>query len=211
MHRCATHLSAAPGYIFALECRRRGKNDIGVARGCRPERFIDDDGLGFAPGFAQSVEVLVVMERIAARPVDQLDVGKGQCLAVERNRRAGVEQHVGNARHRNERRHRVAVSRQFTHLEWKGAPPGEAKIVDATIAVTHTLPWCTQVAEHRTQYRNHPIRLVAVLGPLQRPADGQQGRFGCHAPRQLSNPFRFDLAQRCCPVGIFGDPVGFAY
>ena len=60
---------------------RRRQHDVGVARGRGPERLVHDDRVRRAPTRARSRrEVLVVMERVAARPVDELDVGIGQRL-----------------------------------------------------------------------------------------------------------------------------------
>ena len=63
---------------------------------------MEDHRLGLAPGETQAVEVLVVMERIAARPVDQADVGIEVLGAVVGEALAGMQQHVGEARHRDE-------------------------------------------------------------------------------------------------------------
>jgi hypothetical protein len=54
--------------------------------------------LGFAKAAAQAVQVLVVVEGVAAGPVDQADIGVVPPLAVVVERRAGVQQHVGDAR-----------------------------------------------------------------------------------------------------------------
>ena len=40
-----------------------------------PGALVHDDGLRHVEGAAQPVDVLVMMERIAARPIDQADVG----------------------------------------------------------------------------------------------------------------------------------------
>jgi hypothetical protein len=42
-----------------------------MARGRGPERLVDDDGLGLCKGLSEAVQILMVVERIAARPVDQ--------------------------------------------------------------------------------------------------------------------------------------------
>ncbi len=63
---------------------------------------MDDHRLGPLPGRDQTVEVLVVMERIAAAPIDEANVRIGQAPAVVVERRTGLEQHVGDARHGNE-------------------------------------------------------------------------------------------------------------
>ena len=69
--------------IVALERRRRRQHDVGVAGGRRPPRLVHNDGFGPLPGSAQPVEILMMMERIAAGPIDQPDVGIGAARAVE--------------------------------------------------------------------------------------------------------------------------------
>ena len=65
-------------------------------------QFVHDQRVDRREGAAQPVEVLVVMERVAAGPVDQPDVGIGQRLAVVVEGLARIEQHVGDARDRDE-------------------------------------------------------------------------------------------------------------
>ena len=72
---------------------------------------LHDDGLRLLPGALQPVEVLVVMERIAAGPIDQLDVGIGVAAAVELVARAGIEQHVGDAGDRDHGARRIERQR----------------------------------------------------------------------------------------------------
>ncbi len=73
---------------------------------------MDDQRLGLAPGEAQAVEILVVMKRIAARPIDQADVGIAVLASVVDEALAGMQQHVGDACHRNEFVNRVGTLRQ---------------------------------------------------------------------------------------------------
>jgi hypothetical protein len=82
-----------------------------MARGCGPERLVDDDGLGLRKGSSQAVQILMVVERVAACPVDQADIRIGQGLAVERHRAARIEQHVGDARDGYEGRDRIVSLR----------------------------------------------------------------------------------------------------
>ena len=51
----------------------------------------------------------MVMERIAAAPIDQPRIRQRHFLPVVINRTAGVQQHVGDTRHRDEPVHRVAA------------------------------------------------------------------------------------------------------
>ena len=79
-----------------------GKHDVGVARRRGPGRFMHDHRVRPGKRPAQPVEILVVVERIAAGPIDQPDVGIGQAPAVVVERLARMQQHVGDARHRDE-------------------------------------------------------------------------------------------------------------
>jgi hypothetical protein len=59
---------------------------------------VNDDRLRALPRFDEAVQILVMVERIAAGPVDEPDVGIGHGGAVEFEGAAWVEQHVGDAR-----------------------------------------------------------------------------------------------------------------
>src|SRR3546814_3758217 len=63
------------------------------------------------------------MERVAAGPIDEADVGIGASLAVIAVGRARVQQHVRDARHRNEVRHSVPALRQGCHRDGIRASP----------------------------------------------------------------------------------------
>ena len=54
----------------------------------------------------------MVMERVAAGPVDQPDVGIGEPLPVVLERLPGTEQHVGDPRDRDEATSRIRALRQ---------------------------------------------------------------------------------------------------
>ena len=70
----------------------------------------------------------MVVEGVAARPVDQADIRIGQGLAVERHGAAGIEQHVGDARHRDEGRDRIVALGQRADLERQAPTAGEAEL-----------------------------------------------------------------------------------
>ena len=61
--------------VVALERGGRRQHDVGVARERGPPRLLHDDGLGLRPGAQQAVQVLVVVERVAAGPPDDARVG----------------------------------------------------------------------------------------------------------------------------------------
>jgi hypothetical protein len=82
--------------VVALKRSGRRQHDVGMPRGRSPPGLVHHDGVGFRPGAAELVGVLVMMKRIAAGPVDQFDVGIGAALAVEIVRRARVA--AGNRR-----------------------------------------------------------------------------------------------------------------
>jgi hypothetical protein len=98
LHRHDELVAARAADVVALERRGGRQHDIGVARGCGPPRLVHDDGLGLLPGAAELVGVLMMVEWIAAGPIDQLDVGIVAALAVEVVSTAGIEQAVGDAR-----------------------------------------------------------------------------------------------------------------
>ena len=107
LHRDDEPVAPRAADVVALQRRGRRQHDVGVARGRRPPGLVHDDGLRPLPGAAQPVDVLVMVERIAARPIDQPDVGIGAPLAVEVVALARMEQAVGDARRRDGAAERV--------------------------------------------------------------------------------------------------------
>ncbi len=62
-----------------------------------PAPFMGDDGLRFLPSFAHFGEVLMVVERVAAGPIDELDIGVERLGSVVVERFSWVEEHVADA------------------------------------------------------------------------------------------------------------------
>src|SRR5690554_3035956 len=60
--------------VIALYGQRRREDDVGATGGGRPPGLVHDDGVRLTPCLYQLPEVLVVVEGIAARPVDQVDL-----------------------------------------------------------------------------------------------------------------------------------------
>ena len=83
--------------IVALQGHRAGQHDIGVPRRGGPGDLVHHQRLDFRKGAPQAVEILVVMKRIAARPIDQADVGIAVLASVVDEALGGVQQHVGDA------------------------------------------------------------------------------------------------------------------
>jgi len=123
-----------------------------------------DDGIRPRKGAAQPVQILMVVEGIAARPIDEPDVGVSEPLAVEVEHLPRMEQHVGNARHRNKIGYAVALDRQCRkrHRQWRlSGIGGRSQCVGEPAARQSDL------AEQRGQHNTHPDRLLAMFSPLQ--------------------------------------------
>ena len=95
------------------------------------------------PGPRQPVQVLVVMEGVAAGPVHQPDVRIDAAAAVEFIGLAGMQQHVGHARHGNRDACRVAARAHFRRGQvgpgiagsvHRAVPEGEAAAGQADLA-----------------------------------------------------------------------------
>ena len=172
-----------------------------------PPAFMHDHGFRARPGAAQAIDVLMVVERVAAGPVDQPDIGIGPALAVEIVGSAGVEQHVGDARDRNEVADRILALRQRRPAYLRG---GESDAVDRSVAEAEAAARQADLAEHGGERDRHPVGLLAMLGALQRPGHHDHGPRRRHAPRELLDPSRVDTGDRCGPGGILRGAVRFA-
>jgi len=94
-HRDDHRLGATDVVSFqGCGCRQ---HDVGTAGHRRPKGLVDDDRLGSLPRPHQPVQVLVVVEGVAARPVDELDVGEPAAVPVEVERLTGPFEHLGDA------------------------------------------------------------------------------------------------------------------
>ena len=104
--------------VAALKRRGAGQYDIGMLGQCIPAPLVDDDGFGFGPGPAQPVEVLMMMEWVAAGPPDQFRVRILIGLSVVVETSAGIIQHFCKTRNRDEARYLVSPlwERSILHL-----------------------------------------------------------------------------------------------
>ena len=93
--------------ILSLQRGGSRQNDVREFGLRGPVLLMHHHRLRTAPGLAQSVNILVMVKRIASRPVDQTDVGIMQQLTVELIGFSRVQQHIGQPRHRDNAVHRI--------------------------------------------------------------------------------------------------------
>ena len=187
--------------VVALQAGGGGQHDVGHLGGRRPELLMEHHRLGLAPGEPQPVEILMVMKRIAARPIDQADVGIDVLGAVVGEALAGMQQHVGDACHRNELAHRVGALRQGrAGMTQRTA----AHQVRRPVAAGEAAAGQADLAQHGGQGDQRPERLLAVVRALQRPADAQHGAAGRHLARQGHDAMGGDAGDLLGPPGVLG-------
>ena len=162
-----------------------------MPRGGGPERVMHHHGLRPGERLAQPGEVLVVVERVPAAPVDELDVRVTAVLPVVVVARAGMQQHVRDPGHRDVGAGAVRALGQTRRRK----AAGQADIAARSVPVPESAARHADLAEHRGQDQAQPHRLLAVLGPLQRPADRDQRAPGRQLAGQRADPLRRDAGQ----------------
>ena len=206
-HRDDLAVPGGAADVVALERGRRREDDVGVFRLRRPVLLVDDHRLRPLPGPHELVDVLVVVERVAARPVDQADIRVAQALPVIGEFAAGLEQHVGDARAGNEVPHLVVPLRQARAGEGRAVV---AEAVHAGIADAEPATRQPDLPEQAGEHDQHPVRLLAMLGALQRPRGVEHGAVRGHAAGKGRDGLRVDLGERGGPARVLRDPVGNA-
>src|SRR5262249_165726 len=98
-------------YIVPLHRGGRWQHDVGVLGRRRPEGPMEEDGVWPAPRFEEAPHLGVVVKRISAARVDELDARIGERLAVVLDGLARIQQHVGDAGDRDVDRDYVAAER----------------------------------------------------------------------------------------------------
>src|SRR5213592_2565335 len=126
----------------------------------------------------------MMVEWISAAPVDELDLGKRDALAVVIDRRSGAQQQVRYARHRDIGVDRAGSDRTVERRHRRTSLP---HAIHRTVAEPEAAAGEPDLAEDRRQYDGHPDRLLAVIGALQRPGGGDERAHGRHPPREASN------------------------
>ena len=180
VHRDHQRVIRARADILALKRHGAGQDDIGVAGRRGPGELVNNERVEPREGRAQAIEILMVMEGVAARPIDQADIGVVLGAAVIAVFTARIEQHVRDARDRDEVLHPViALHQGRPGLRIVAAPI----IADGAERIAIAAAGQADLAERGREHSAHPHRLLAVLGPLQRmrhadqdPPAGQSAR-----------------------------------
>ena len=164
-HRDHVTLARGVADVLALQRRGGGQHDVRQLGGGCPVLLVDDDGFRLGlPRRQQAVQVLVVVERVAAGPVDQANVRIAVALAVVVETGAGLLQHVGDARHRDEGADGVAA------LRHRGAGKLGVVVADhvgGAIADAEPAAGQTDLAQHGGHGDQGPVRLFAMVRALQ--------------------------------------------
>ncbi len=146
----------------------------------------------------------MVVERVAARPVDEAGVRVAADLAVELVLLPRGQQHVGDPSRGDRGAHGVDPHRQarggervlpVAHRPGRPVPEAEAA------AGPSDLP------EHRRERQGRPERSLSVVGALERPGHGDHRPVPGHAPGELADRLRGDAGDLRRPVGVLGGPV----
>ncbi len=142
----------------------RGKHDVGVLCSRRPPGFMNDHRLRLLPGLTQPIQILVVMERIAATPINQADIRVTALVSVKAVGLPRIEQHIGNTGNGYKIRHGIVPTRQGGAWE---SFERYTDTADRPVAIPYTATRQPDLAQHRSQGCCHPIRLLSMLGTLK--------------------------------------------
>src|SRR5262245_44708454 len=126
----------------------------------------------------------MVVEWVAAAPVDEPDRGVGETSAIEVEWLAPVQQHVRYARERDERVDRVLALRQ---CRWADAHRRAADIPEGAVPLTEATARQPDLAQHRGERHAEPRRLLTVLDALERVVHVDQGALRGHASGQRAD------------------------
>ena len=200
-------LARGAAEIVALQRRVGRQHDVAMARQRIPPCLVADRRLRPAPCADQAVQILVMVERIAAGPVDQPDIGEGHARAVVVDGPAGMQQHVGQARDGNGAADRVAAlgQRRPRHMLRRHADG-----VDRAVAEAHPAAGKADLAQHGGQHDAHPIGLFATMAPGERPGKRDDGAPRRHAAGQGAHRFGGKAGDAGGPSGVLGEAVGGA-
>ncbi|MCY1515351.1 hypothetical protein D9M68_499340 [compost metagenome] len=182
--------------IVAFQRHRARQHDVGVARRGRPADLVHHEGVQGGEGALQTRQVLVMVKGIAARPIGQADMGIRHALAVVVEGFPGMQQHVGDARHRDEGLHAVHALRQRRYRHGVAA---FAVMRQGAKRIRIAAARQAQLAQRGGQDRPHPDRLFAVLGALQRMRYRDQHALARQASGNASDPVRGHAANRRGP------------
>ncbi len=208
MHRQHEAVTGRAANIVTLQGGGHRQDDIGHLRRRRPDNVLHDHRIRSLPAFHQPVNLLMMVERVAARPVDQTNLRIGVHLSLEVVRLAGIQQHIADARHRDRqignrvdagRHHRCRpFHARVTHAVHRAMAEGEARARQS------------RLTEHRRQRNHHPVRLFATVRALNGIGTGNKAAFANQLLRQLLNALRRNAGDFAGPLRRFWRAVGFA-
>ena len=184
----------------------------------RPLHVVHDERIQIAPGTPHLVAVLLVRERVAARPVGQLDQRQLDLVSVELHHLAGIQQRLHQPRHRN---------RDSPALRQPGCSPVglPRRIVDGlqdrrgcrrcaarSIVIAQAIAPSRQpdLPQHRRQRDQHPVYLLAMMLALRRVAQRQHRAVGREAARQIAQRLRRHPADSRSPFRRLRRAIGLA-
>jgi len=146
--------------IFTLQRHGGGQHDIRVARASRPGALMDDQRIETAKGLTQPRQILMMMKRVAARPVGQPNVGIGQMPAVIVKFFTGMQQHIGDTRDRNKAIDAVFTLRQrrkTRQIMVFAVVPQRAERIGKAAA------WQARLPQRGRKRQSQPDRLLTML------------------------------------------------
>ena len=194
--------------IFPLQRSGDRQNDIGKFGLRGPELFMNDHRFRPPPGFTQAVNILMMMKRVAAGPVDEADVGIAQMLAVKLVCLARMQQHIGKARHRNHLVYRVLSGGKARAGKGLTRRPRQ---IGAGVAKPQAAARRTDLPQQRSERHRRPVGLLALARPLNRPGDIDHRALAGHLARQRGNPLRLNTGYRRRPLRRFCDAIALPH
>jgi hypothetical protein len=168
---------------------------------------MNDNRLGLLPRLAEAVEILVVMEWIAATPVHQTNVGVVALVSVKAVWLPRIEQHVGNTRDRYGIWYSILPTRQGWAWESFKRHPDTA---DRPVTIPYAATRQPDLTQHRSQGRCHPIGLLSILRTLKRPRDCNQSSRISHLFSEIVDRRGWNTAYIGCPSCCFWLTIGIA-
>ena len=194
--------------VVALKRGRCRQDDVGPPRGRGQHRILHDDCFRPCPGLLKAVQILMVMEGIAASPIDQPDIRVGAGLAAIGVGLAWLQQQVAYPRHRNEA---VDGLDALAHRRRPSDPDIGADSAKRTVSIADAAARQTDLTDQRCKAEGSPVWLLSVVGTLERPAQRHETAGFGELPRQLTDPIGGKSGDGSRPRGGLGLSVAFSF
>ena len=151
--------------ILALQGHGARQHEVGMPCRRRPGQLVNDQRVDLPEGPPQASEILMMMERVAAGPIDQADIGISPRLPVVAIGGAGLQQHVRDAGDGDEVGDAVAALRQ---RGYRHGAVAAAVIADRPQGVAVAAARQADLTQCGGENGAHPDGLFAMLGALER-------------------------------------------